>query len=187
MKNNRLSWISLAISIVALVVSMIVLVNYCPTQGITFDYMGVIVGILSLLVTMLIGQQLYSYIYARENIRNIMNEAISKVESDYKHATAARDILSNRFVVVVSEYDCARIADCIMNALDEVMKCDNTDIRHSTLDNIMGEAHNLCFEYSGNRKVIKKGKRAEYLHILKQVDHKYTEELKEYVKLAVEE
>ena len=151
------------------------------------DYLGVIVGILALLVTVLIGLQLYNYIYARENIESMMNEAIHKMESDYKHTTAARDIFSNRFVMVVSDYDCARITDCIVNALAEVHKCNNVDMSRNTLDYIMEEAHKLCCEYSVNGKMIKEGKRAEYLYILKQVDHKYIDELMEYVKLAAEE
>lgn len=71
MRNSRLSWISLVISIVALVVSIIVLVNYCPTQGLSFDYMGVIVGILSLLVTALIGAQVGQYVFVDKKIEKI--------------------------------------------------------------------------------------------------------------------
>lgn len=36
------------------------------------DYLGVVVCILALLVTVLIGLQLYNYIYARENISSMM-------------------------------------------------------------------------------------------------------------------
>ena len=61
----------MAISIVALVVSIIVLVNYCPTQGLSFDYMGVIVGILSLLVTALIGAQVGQYVFVDKKIEKI--------------------------------------------------------------------------------------------------------------------
>ena len=55
--NKRLIWISLAVSIISLIVSIIVLVNYCPTQNLKFDYMGVIVGILALLVTSLMSDR----------------------------------------------------------------------------------------------------------------------------------
>lgn len=69
--NKRLIWISLAVSIISLIVSIIVLVNYCPTQNLKFDYMGVIVGILALLVTSLIGAQVGQYVFVDRKIEKI--------------------------------------------------------------------------------------------------------------------
>lgn len=57
LSNKTLIWISLSVSVISLTISIIVLANYCPTQNLKFDYMGVIVGILALLVTALIGAQ----------------------------------------------------------------------------------------------------------------------------------
>lgn len=93
MKSNRLSWISLAISIVALVFSIIVLVNYCPTQGLTFDYMGVIVGILSLLVTALIGAQVGQYVFVDKKIEKIAS-TITRTISRKAAQDEARRIVS---------------------------------------------------------------------------------------------
>src|SRR5574344_831127 len=62
-KRNRVSWISvlaMVISIIAIGISIIALCKCCPRNGnLSFDYMGVIVGILSLLVTVLIGWQIF--------------------------------------------------------------------------------------------------------------------------------
>lgn len=71
MQNKTISYISLSASFVALVVSIIVLVNYCPTQNLQFDYMGVIVGILALLVTALIGAQVGQYVFVDKKIEKI--------------------------------------------------------------------------------------------------------------------
>lgn len=65
---KRLIWISLAISVISSIVSIIVLVNYCPMQNLKFDYMGVIVGILALLVTSLIGAQVGQYVFVDSKI-----------------------------------------------------------------------------------------------------------------------
>lgn len=74
MRNKSLSWISLGVSCISLIVSIAVLVNYCPTQNLQFDYMGVIVGILALLVTSLIGAQVGQYIFVDKKIEGISSK-----------------------------------------------------------------------------------------------------------------
>ena len=49
-------------SFAALLSSIAVLVVYCPTCDVKADYMGVIVGVLALLVTTLIGYNIYNVI-----------------------------------------------------------------------------------------------------------------------------
>ena len=110
------------------------------------DYLGVIVGILALLVTVLIGLQLYNYIYARENISSMMNEAIRKMVMDYEHITKARDTLMNSYDFVVVDYNAAKIADGIMEALKETNKCGNVEMKNNSLNHIMDDAHKLCVE-----------------------------------------
>lgn len=150
------------------------------------DYLGVIVGILALLVTVLIGLQLYNYIYARENIESMMNEAIRKMEADYEHITKARDMITNSYQFVVMEYNAAKIADGILEALKETDKCGNVEMKKSSLDYIMNEAHGLCTNNSENGKQIKAGKRMEYLYILDHIDHLYRAELQKYIQEAEE-
>ncbi len=186
MKNTNFSRITFVISLISLGISIAVLVNYCPTQNLKFDYMGVIVGILSLLVTILIGLQLYNYIYARESITRIIDEMLRKMALDFQHTTAARDKLLNGFELVVATYNCPKITEGIISALKEIMNCDNADMRENTLDYIMEEAHKLCTVYSVNGKFIKPNKRVEYLYVVKKIDHKYASELMEYIKVAIE-
>lgn len=150
------------------------------------DYLGIIVGILALLVTVLIGLQLYNYIYARENISSMMNEAIHKMVSDYECITKARDTLMNSYDFVVVDYNAAKITDGIMEALKLTDTCGNVEMKKNSLNHIMDDAHKLCGEYSENGKQIKAGKRMEYLYILEHIDHLYKEELKRYVEEATE-
>ena len=82
MSNKTLIWISLGTSLISLVVSVIVLVNYCPTQNLQFDYMGVIVGILALLVTALIGAQVGQYVFVDRKIESI-SKPITRIILDY--------------------------------------------------------------------------------------------------------
>lgn len=62
MKKCRINW-TLLISLLALLVSIITLCLVKPhCSELSFDYQGVIVGILSLLVTALIGWNIYTTI-----------------------------------------------------------------------------------------------------------------------------
>ena len=61
--------IAVFISVLSFIVSIVTLCLSFPTIGsLSFDYQGVIVGILSLLVTVLIGMQIYNYIIIKEKI-----------------------------------------------------------------------------------------------------------------------
>lgn len=70
---------ALVLSIVSVVISIIAICISCPHKAeLGFDYQGVIVGILALLVTMLIGWNIYSII----DIRKIREELLTtKVNS----------------------------------------------------------------------------------------------------------
>lgn len=94
MKN----WISFTISIVAIIISMVTLAIVIPTDlldgALDFDYIGAIVGILSLLVTILIGYQIYTVINVKEElkeVRRIKSQIENKIQqksdeitNDYK-------------------------------------------------------------------------------------------------------
>lgn len=70
-----MSWIALLVSLSSLI---IVLAERYPRTGLGFDYLGLIVGILSILVTILIGWQIYSVINIRETAK-----AISKTRAEF--------------------------------------------------------------------------------------------------------
>ncbi len=76
MKN----WVIGTLSIVAIIISVIALAKVAPTQGIDFDYIGTIVGILSFLVTLLIGYQIYTVINVKEELKEVQ-KVRSEIES----------------------------------------------------------------------------------------------------------
>lgn len=78
-------------SCVSLIVSIAVLVNYCPTQNLQFDYMGVIVGILALLVTSLIGAQVGQYVFVDRKIEKI-TRTLARVISRKVAQNEAREV-----------------------------------------------------------------------------------------------
>lgn len=160
---------------------------YRAGENLAFDYLGVIVGILALLVTVLIGLQLYNYIYARENIKQIVNEEIRKMVDDYGHLTKAKDYTIDGYDYIVTRYINEKIMDCLMKALQEIVQCENLEMRKHGIEYVMNEAHHFCEDYQhedGPR--IYKGKRDEYRYILDHIDHKYKAEVLRYINDAAE-
>lgn len=90
MKN----WINSIISVVAIIISIIAISKMAPTQSVNFDYLGAIIGVLSFLVTLLIGYQIYTVINvkeelkevrkAREEIDNQMQKIADKLSGEFK-------------------------------------------------------------------------------------------------------
>lgn len=91
-KGNRCGAIQFAISLIAIICSFVALAVVAPRdvdKSIEMDYLGLIIGILSVLITILIGWQLYSVFKikddvseaakAREEANNATKEAQSKV------------------------------------------------------------------------------------------------------------
>lgn len=160
---------------------------YRAEMNLGFDYMGVIVGILALLVTILIGLQLYNYIFARENIQLIVDEKVKEMVSDYEQVSKARDSVYEGFEFVVNDYINEKIADHIILALKELALCNNSIMKEHCLNFVMKEAHLLCTDYAKARgRKIYVGMRPDYLHTMKHVDHKYSQEFVEYIENAEE-
>ena len=98
------------------------------------DYLGVIVGILAVLVTILIGLQLYNYIFAKENIKQIIDEEIRKMGKDFEHVTSAHEKMLGGYDFVVTDYCNEKIVDSIMMALKDLIECENSKMRDSCID-----------------------------------------------------
>lgn len=67
-------WIIYPLLTVCLIVSLVSVCHTHPRIESGFDYMGLIVGILSLLVTMLIGWQIYNALSLEQKVSNIKKE-----------------------------------------------------------------------------------------------------------------
>ena len=79
MKN----WISTTISIVALGIAIVALARTAPIKGLDFDYYGAIIGVLSFLVTLLMGYQIYTVINVKkemDEVRKAREEMDKKLE-----------------------------------------------------------------------------------------------------------
>lgn len=87
MANNA----SLTISVISLVVSLIsVSCVLLRCEPMTMDWMGMLVGILSLLVTILIGWQIYNVLQVEKKIHDVLGNAIG--ETTKKMLTKQRSL-----------------------------------------------------------------------------------------------
>ncbi len=78
---NMKNWIPTIISIVAIAIAIIAMAKVAPAKELDFDYYGAIIGVLSFLVTLLMGYQIYTVI----NVKKDMDEVrIIKKEIDTK-------------------------------------------------------------------------------------------------------
>lgn len=82
------------VSVLAIIISIIALANICPRFS-SFDYLGLIVGILTLLVTLLLGWQIYNAIDIRNNLNNLnkkyedLNINIQAIQTNVDSKTTA--------------------------------------------------------------------------------------------------
>ena len=214
MSNKSLIWISLGASIISLLVSILVLVNYCPTQNLKFDYMGVIVGILALLVTSLIGAQVGQYVFvdrkiqkitrtlarvisrkvaqeeardvAKSTAQDVAMDVVGGLPEDIAYVLRGKDWIQNSVSeIMASEYMTA--IDYCFKALQEFKHCSAEVIYQSTIDDALDTLKNY-FEWSSERGGLRilSGQRPLYESILSDIRSEKLQECNDYVAQAKE-
>ena len=79
--------LALFFSFMAILISVVSICVACPrNQELGFDYQGVLVGVLSLLVTVLVGWNIYTIIDIK-NTKDKIDEAIRKIPTGIKSVT----------------------------------------------------------------------------------------------------
>jgi hypothetical protein len=87
MKNWAKSYWSNCLSIVAIVCSIVAICISLPTnKSLGIDYIGVIVGILSFLVTMLMGWQIYNAVTIEQKIKDEVNRISDSLKDEINQA-----------------------------------------------------------------------------------------------------
>lgn len=79
MKN----WLATSISVVAFAISIVAMAKVAPIEGLDFDYYGAIIGVLSFLVTLLMGYQIYTVINVKKELddaRRLKEEIDTKLQ-----------------------------------------------------------------------------------------------------------
>ena len=95
--KDSLSYAALIISVIISITSLAIVSP--RNKNLDFDYIGVIIGLLSLIVTILIGWQIYSTI----NIKNMISKEVHEnLKSFEKNSLQA--IVNSQYVIIMREY-----------------------------------------------------------------------------------
>lgn len=159
--SNCLSIAAIICSIVAICVSL----PSAPELG--FDYIGVIVGILSLLVTMLIGWQIYNVIAIDKKIRDEVNKAkgsfIKEIEAikDDSYIELQKLQFKTELVNVnsyMSNNSFDQAIESIRSLLDGAIAIDEVDFLRETATVIIStkERLNNILSFPGQREELDK-------------------------------
>lgn len=157
---NSKSWalLSLSFSVISLMVSVTILVNYHPRENLSFDYIGMIVGILALLVTALIGAQVSQYVFVDKKVEKIAGkitriiahktandvarktaaESVKKMQEDLRHiATASNDIVEAKIAYTLCN-DTKYIVK-VLATVEEYLQIDDKELSNTLVDKFLTE------------------------------------------------
>ena len=105
MKNRIKSYWSNCLSIAAIICSVVAICVSLPSAPeLGIDYIGVIVGILSLLVTMLIGWQIWNVIAIDKKVKDEVKQVSKSFAKDIKKIKDESEI-STKKILYKAEYN----------------------------------------------------------------------------------
>ena len=133
-RNNKRKTLSLILSIIALVFSIISLGVACyRTDNLGFDYLGVIVGVLAILVSILMAWQLYKYSAWKDTINEVLNGALEKSTQDYTAYMKSITQIYTRSMVIDNSKS-AFLFDTAIESLYELSRNDNEVLKNQGVD-----------------------------------------------------
>lgn len=139
-----------------------------------------IVDILGILVTILMGWNIISLVDFKKKV-----DTIDYISQDFKSViSAVMQLNFNNFMMKGNKDE---QLDSCMIALEKVHGCVDDNIRKMAEGQILDLVKHLCEEMKNeNNRLVFEGKKNEYVHILANVDSKYTKDLEEFIKSADE-
>lgn len=163
MKKEYSVWIS-GVSLLLSVIAVCVSVWRSPE--LSFDYQGVLVGVLSLLVTMLVGFQIYNSIDVNRKISEI-----EKVSRDTARIESSKSIHATKSCMHTREGIESYNNHFVTIAIDEFMIALQEGILSEDNDMLEQPYHYLMMIMRGNKDgyPILKGEKDKYINILSSV------------------
>lgn len=144
---------------VSIVLSIVAICRCCPRSG-GLDYLGCIVGILALLVTALIGWQIFNIV----SIERYVSDAIDKKLEVIKYCIPME--LSDSFADEVLKSFLPRL-ESRMKGLESGIRSNNP----SVLDRSFEEAYRFLTDVSVQQEPIPKETQECYLRLVCKADH----------------
>lgn len=132
-------------NVTILAINLFFICNYYPRiENLEFDYIGIIVSILSLLITVLIGWQIFSHISIFNEVKNKIDNLeertkgiVSKITLDAKHSSIAVSF-AQQGVSQFYKKDYDNSTRTLFNALVFCQKINSKDeLYYETYDNVI--------------------------------------------------
>lgn len=136
------------------------------------DWMGVLVGILSLLVTALIGLQIYNYISFKSELEKRVTEIVNERINKLNHAVTgyAKARLSNAIFMKAIPNSLNNAFD----ALEDIILSENIDPSNTALncaiDKIVGAIDDIKSSNNGILMIFS-NKKNHYLKLIRSIEH----------------
>lgn len=180
--------IALTISFLAIIMSIIAFwSSYKPEYdngNAILSAFSIIVTILIGAVTVLIAWQVYNHYVAKDEVRKMTEEESLKLAGDIIRIIEST-AHSSQFISFSSTDN--KNLDDYMQGIASAKGCENSSLREYCINFALVQFHNLYLNSKERGEMhITKGKRKEYEHLCNNIDHKYIEELKDYIQNAVE-
>lgn len=173
-RNNKRNAISIFLSGIAFAFSIISLGVACyRTDNLGFDYLGVIVGILAILVTILMAWQLYKYSAWKDTINEVLYTALDKSTKDYTSYMKSITQIYTRSMVIDNSKS-AFLFDTAIESLNELSRNGNEVLKNQGVDFFYDYLYELSIIMKDtNYMKLFSGKKDHYKYILSIVPHEY--------------
>ena len=162
-------------SIAEIICSVVaIFVSFPSEPELGMDYIGVIVGILSLLVTMLIGWQIYNAVTIEKRIKDEVDRTRNEIDTYFNKQkvenlymlTIVNGISQSRMDVMEKKYDSALF--CCIYTIDAALKADTPHIAQTCLNMII-DSIIPDFKKQTTKETAKKNK-DNYIQILRKMN-----------------
>lgn len=180
LKQNWLSCLAFVISLFALFICSF------RCEPITADWMAILVGILALLVTFLVGWQIYKTIEISQFMKNyskIVNEKIDEVSGDINHIIASFEYTLDSHHLVGCRQPLDISLECLMNSLEEALDIKSPDSKKISIDKALCEMDQLFNNRNDNNEalVLTKEDFSRYKHLLRRTNNEKADIIEDIV------
>lgn len=165
-------------SIIASTISFLALWVALPKiNEVDFTHQDVVVDILGVLVTILIGWNIFTVVDIKKKA-----DEVDRISNDFAHVVTGIMRLNMRGFLMRKDKD-AIIHNCFAS-LEEILNCNNRDFGKSAVNEIMTLLHNIYQSYKGSTVYIYPDMKQKYLFILSNdyIRSEYKEEIVEMIK-----
>lgn len=195
MSNKSIFFISIfavLVSVIAIIISIIAFWSSCKLE---YDSGNAIMSTFSIMVTILIGAvtvliawQVYNHYVAKDEVKNMVEEETKKLADDIWHVLDSNENSANdTCYLATSDIRDNMQLDAYMRGITIAKDCQLPSLRSYSINYALERFHQLYIESKEKGEMhITKGKKKEYEHLCADIDHKYIEELKEYITKAIE-